>query len=152
MLRIIKFLKFKILGIPNLGTSGFWKFQILKILDFGNSRFWKYWISEIEDFENTWSGKFLNFLDFFRKFSTCNQKFFIKNSRKYFAVKIFFHANRQISVRSLQKHTFFPQPKILVCEKILEETSSKNFQDWLFSCVFLGINFLFLVFLFTSRS
>ena len=68
-----------------------------------------------------------NFLDFFRKFSTCNQKFYIKNSRKYLAITIFFHANRQISVRSLQKHTFFPQPKILVCEKILVEKVPQKF-------------------------
>ena len=92
----------------DFSKSGFWNFRIFhnpdfKIFGFFKIRILIFWAFENPDLTFDF---FVRFLKIIRKFRTSTSKFLVKFSENYFVVTIFFRTNRQVPVRSVQKHTF----------------------------------------------
>ena len=139
------------------GILDFWDFEFPGFWIFGIS------ISGIFNFLNLifWVFDFWKFLKIFRFFLTNTQKFLV------IFVENFFRTNRQISLRSLQKYTFWHLPWFLIWpnngQKKIAQKSHKNHtkitqkspksytESGIFLCFFWIIFAVPIIFLFTRR-
>ena len=136
----------------NFWNFGFLRFWISGILDFWNFDFWNFQFLEF-DFLGFW---FLKISENISIFFDEHPKVFGIFFWKYFIVENFFRINRQISLRSLQKYTFWHLPWFFIWlnngfKKIAQnppKNCTKITQNPEFSCVFFGLYLVSLLFFF----